>query len=132
MLGLHQSNIYNSWKHNKESKFQIETTRVIIKQSGAETSGIHKATTKCIEKHSKLTTHWSKGSTPKSNSTSKVIPLMKHLPWIRFLDFKSKNFNFFRFSLKRQHFYHFLHEHKYPLQAYQSIIFLSFKLLRII
>ena len=89
MLGLHQSNIYNSWKHNKESKFQIETTRVIIKQSGAETSGIHKATTKCIEKHSKLTTHWSKGSTPKSNSTSKVIPLMKHLPWIRFLDFEA-------------------------------------------
>ena len=50
-------------EYNKVSEFQIQTTRVIIKQSGAQTSDVHKTTTECIEKHNRLTTHWSNGST---------------------------------------------------------------------
>ena len=37
---LWQSNLYNSQKHKKVSKFQTQTTKVTMKQLGTQTSDI--------------------------------------------------------------------------------------------
>jgi len=76
---------YQKFPHDNLNTLEVNTKPLV---GVSTTKSLFKEDTEsfCFSTHEKDIKEW---VAPKSNSTSKGIPLIKHLPWIRSLDFKA-------------------------------------------